>query len=86
MRTDLSQGPQGETDLLAQVCGGGCRGDPGGKGPWDTEEETGEPFAIIVRLSFRKSLHLCPEADVCVCWEQAHDPRRKAKWKPAGSG
>lgn len=53
MRTDLSQGPQGETDLLAQVCGGGCRGDPGGKGPWDTEEETGEPFAIIVRLSFR---------------------------------
>ena len=31
------------------------------------EERTGEPFAVVARLSFRCSLQLRPEAHVCVC-------------------
>ena len=49
VRTAPTTGASGrDGEPLAQVCGGGCRWED----PWDFEEGTGEPFAVVAKVEF----------------------------------
>ena len=94
IRADLYENstyPRGLRESLRPASPGVCWGlqmRSRWKGPWDTLRRgqvsplPWQPGLVLGRACNSALRFPC----VCVCGEQAHDPRWKAKWKPAGSG